>query len=430
MAEADIESLDREGRGVARVDGKAIFIEGALPFERVNYSITRRKPSYEVGRLDKVLERGGARVEALCEHFGVCGGCSLQHLEMRAQVAVKQRVLEDAFRHLGKVEPGSMLPPVYGTAWRYRHRARFTVRRVAKKGGVLVGFHERGSSYVADMRRCEVLPDKVAAQIPALRSLVESLSIRERLPQIEVAVGDRVTVLVFRILEGLSPEDEATLKAYAERSGMQVWLQPKGPETAHPFWPADAPELDYSLPEFDLRLRFLPTDFTQVNHAANRILVRRAVHMLDPRPGERIGDFFCGLGNFSLPIARLGAQVLGIEGSEGLVRRAGENARLNGLDASASFETANLFDPGQCAKYSGFDKVLIDPPRDGALELVKSFKSAGPVRIVYVSCDPATLARDAGILVHTLGYSLESAGVVNMFPHTSHVESIAAFERK
>lgn len=429
MTEVFIESLDREGRGVAHVNGKAIFIEGALPAERVSYSVLRRRPSYEIARADRILEPSGSRVTAQCEHFGVCGGCSLQHLEMRAQVAAKQRVLEDAFRHLGNVEPGRLLAPVYGNAWEYRHRARFTVRRVAKKGGVLVGFHERGSSYVVDMRNCHVLPRAIAEQIPALRVLVEKLSIRERLPQIEIAVGERVTVLVFRILEGLTPDDEFELKGYAEQSGMQVWLQPKGPETARPFWPEGGPELDYGLPEFDLRLRFLPTDFTQVNHAANRILVRRAMRLLDPRSGDRIADFFCGLGNFTLPIARLGAQVVGVEGSKGLIGRARENALANGLEAVARFESANLFEATQCASYSGYDKALIDPPRDGAMELVKSFASGGPRRIVYVSCDPATLARDAGVLVHALGYSLEAAGIVNMFPHTSHVESIALFER-
>lgn len=429
VIEAQIESLDREGRGVAHVEGKAIFVEGALPMERVGYTVLRRKPSYELARVESVIEPSVSRVQPQCVHFGVCGGCSLQHFELRAQVAAKQRVLEDAFRHVGKVEPGRLLPPVHGTGWGYRHRARLTVRHVAKKGGVLVGFHERGSSFVADMHTCEVLPPTVAAQLPELRSLVQSLSIRDRLPQIELAVGDRVTILVFRILEALTPEDEAALREYAERSGMQVWLQARGPETAQPFWPLAAPELDYALPEFQLRIGFLPTDFTQVNQAANRMLVRRAMRLLDPRPGERVADFFCGLGNFSLPIARLGAEVLGVEGSQGLIKRAEQNAHANGLGALCRFETANLFEPVACARYSGFDKVLIDPPRDGAMELVKSFATGGPRRIVYVSCDPATLARDTGVLVNAQGYVLEAAGVVNMFPHTSHVESIALFTR-
>jgi len=300
---------------------------------------------------------------------------------------------------------------------------------VAKKGGVLVGFHERGSSYVADMNHCEVLPDHVAAQIPELRSLVEKLSIRERLPQIEVAIGERVTVLVFRVLEDPTVTDSAVLAEYAERTGFHIWLQAKGPETASPFWPRNAPPLSYSLPEFDLEMRFCPTDFTQVNHAVNRILIRRALGLLDPRPEDRIGDYFCGLGNFTLPIARSGAFVLGVEGSAGLVERGRQNAALNGLTGNARFEVANLFDAEACRRYTGLDKVLIDPPRDGAAELIKSFSDRGPKRLVYVSCDPATLARDAGMLVHSVGYRLVKAGVVNMFPNTSHIESIALFDR-
>ena len=429
MAETTIESLDSEARGVSHIDGKATFIAGALPFERVSYTVTRRRPSYDLARLDDVLEASGFRVLPKCPHFGVCGGCSLQHLELNAQVAVKQRVLEEAFRRLGKVEPEHILSPIYGNQWRYRHRARFTVRRVAKKGGVLVGFHERGSSYVADMNRCEVLPESVAEQIPALRELVDRLSIRERLPQIEIAIGERVTVLVLRILMPPTAADEAILAEYAESTGFQLWLQPKGPDTAAPFWPLQMPELSYELPEFDLSMRFAPTDFTQVNHAVNRLLVRRAVELLDPRPGDRIGDYFCGLGNFTLPIARSGAQVLGVEGSGGLVERARLNAAINGLDARVRFEVANLFDAEVCRKYAGMDKVLIDPPRDGAVELIKSFSSGAPSRIVYVSCDPATLARDAGMLVHSHRYKLTSAGIVNMFPNTSHVESVAVFDR-
>ena len=429
MADTTIESLDSEARGVSHVDGKAIFIVGALPFERVSYTVTRRRPSYEVARLDAVLDESGSRVSPKCVHFGVCGGCSLQHLEPRAQVAVKQRILEEAFKRLGKVEPDHILPPIYGNQWRYRHRARFTVRRVAKKGGVLVGFHERGSSFVADMNNCEVLPDQVAGQIPALRGLVEKLSIREQLPQIEIAIGEHVTVLVFRILSDPTSEDLAILADYAKLTGFHLWSQPKGPETAAPFWSQKMPPLSYELPEFDLDMRFGPTDFTQVNHAVNRLLVRRAVGLLDPRRGEKIGDFFCGLGNFTLPIARSGAHVLGVEGSAVLVDSARRNSALNGLDANTRFEVANLFDAAACGKYSGLDKALIDPPRDGASELIKSFTYGGPKRLVYVSCDPATLARDAGMLVHSIGYRLTTAGVVNMFPNTSHVESIAVFDR-
>ena len=423
---------------MTHVEGKAIFVDGALPGEVVEYSPYRKKASYELAQLEQVLQPSASRVTPGCQWFGRCGGCSLQHFDLRAQVAAKQRILEDALWHISRLRPEHMLSPVSGPAWGYRHRARPSVRLVPKKGGVLVGFHERKSSYVADMTSCEVLPPAVSAAIPQLRELIGTLSIRDRLPQIEVAIGDRVTVMVFRVLAAPSAADEAALKAYAERSGFQFWLQPEGPDSARPFWPLDAPALDYALPEFDVRIAFAPTDFTQVNHAVNRILVRRALRMLDPQPGENIGDFFCGLGNFTLPIARSGASVYGAEGSEGLVERARGNASANGLAAYCRFDSGNLFDPATCARLLNaagtLDKVLIDPPREGATELVKALwtggpEGRGPKRIVYVSCDPATLARDAGILCQEGRYVLEAAGVVNMFPHTSHVESIALFER-
>ncbi len=429
MVQASIESLDREGRGVARVEGKALFVEGALPGERVACAVLSRKPSYEIARLESVLTASAARIVPACRHFGVCGGCSMQHLEPAAQVAIKQRVLEDALWHIGRLRAQSMLSPIHGPAWRYRHRARLSSRRVEKKNCVLVGFHERKSSFVADMDSCEVLPAELSAAIPALRELIDRLSIRSRLPQVEVAVGESVTVLVLRVLEPPSPADEELLRAYADQSGFQLWLQPGGPEEARPFWPPDAPALDYALPEFGVRIGFLPTDFTQVNHGVNRMLVRRAMRLLDPRPGERVGDFFCGLGNFSLPVARCGAAVLGIEGSAGLVGRASRNAVLNGLSSLCRFEVANLFDAATCERYAGFDKVLIDPPREGAMELVKSAAMQRVARLVYVSCNPATLARDAAVLVNAHGFRLSAAGVANMFPHTSHVESMALFER-
>ena len=429
MAVADIESLDREGRGIAHVEGKAVFVDGALPGERVEYSSYAKKPAYELAQLNRVLRPSAFRVTPRCPYFGTCGGCSLQHLDERAQVAAKQRVIEDALWHIGRVRPESMLPPIHGLPWGYRNRARLSARLVPKKGGVLVGFRERKSTYVADMRRCEILPAAVSEAIPKLRELIGSLSLRDRLPQIEVAVGEAVTVLVLRILAPLAPKDEAALKAFAEASGLQLWLQPAGPETATPFWPMDTPSLFYTLPEFGVRIAFAPTDFTQVNHAVNRVLVRRALALLDPRPGERIGDFFCGLGNFTLPIGRMGAAVTGYEGSEHLVRRARENAAANALGGACRFEAANLFDRGECSRLAAFDKALLDPPREGAVELVKSFSGREPRRLVYVACDPATLARDAGVLVHALGYELRAAGVANMFPHTSHVESLALFER-
>jgi 23S rRNA (uracil1939-C5)-methyltransferase len=433
-----IDSLDQEGRGLARVDGKAVFVEGALTGELVTITTLRRKPTWELARAESIVRASAVRVEPRCPHFGVCGGCSLQHMDAAAQVAAKQRALEDALWHLGRVRPGQVLPAIHGPAWGYRHRARLSVRDVVKKGGVLVGFHEKKSSYVADMTSCAILPPDISALLPALRRLVESLSIRDRLPQMELAVGDAATaggpaarVLVLRILAPLAPADVDALDAFAARHGVDFWLQTAGPETAAPMH-ADAQPLSYALPEFDLVYPYGPTEFTQVNASINRVLVRRAIGLLDPQPGERVADFFCGLGNFTLPIARRGADVTGVEGSAALVRRAGENAARNGLAGRARFVAANLFEatPETVEALGPLDKVLIDPPREGAIALVKALPGDGPPRrIVYVSCSPATLARDASVLVHDHGYTLAAAGVVNMFPHTAHVESIAVFDR-
>jgi 23S rRNA (uracil1939-C5)-methyltransferase len=408
-----------------------LFIEGALAGETVEITPLKRKPAYEFATVVRVVRESSQRAVPRCAHFGTCGGCSLQHLDPRAQVAAKQRVLEDNLERIGRVRPEVMLAAIQGPAWGYRYRARFSVRDVRKKGAVLVGFHEKRSSFVVDMRECHVVPPAVSRLLVPLRGLVESLSMRDRLPQIELAIGDAVTVLVFRILAPLTRGDEEALRAFADRHGVCAYLQTKGPETVVRFHPIDAPALDYVLPEFDLRFPFSPAEFTQVNHAVNRVLVRRAMAMLDPRPGERIADLFCGLGNFSLAIARRGATVVGIEGSAALVRRAQEIAAGNGLQASTRFEARNLFTvlADDIAAWGRFDKMLIDPPRDGAIDLVKSLAAPFPQRIVYVSCSPATLARDAGVLVNVHGYRLSAAGVVNMFPHTSHVESIALFDR-
>ena len=429
MTSASVESLDREGQGVARVDGKTVFIEGALPYERVRFSTLRSKRMYEFAHLEAVERESADRVAPRCPYFGACGGCTLQHVGVRAQVAAKQRTLEDALWHIGRVRPELILPAILGQAWDYRHRARFSARFVGSKGGALVGFRERHSTHVADMLGCVILPREASALLPALRQLVSALSIRERLPQIELSIGEDATVLVFRVLLPPDGADLAALRRFGEIHGVQVWLQPGGPESAIPLYPQDPAPLFYGLPEFGVRLRFLPTDFTQVNPEVNRLLVRRAIGLLDPGPGERIADFFCGLGNFTLPMGRLGAEVTGVDGNARLLVRAGQNARENLLESVCRFETANLFDANDCARLGTFDKVLLDPPRDGAVELVKSFALGKPGRIVYVSCDPGTFGRDAGVLVNALGYRMRAAGVVNMFPHTSHVESVALFER-
>lgn len=428
MPEVLVESLDREGRGVARCEGKALFIEGALPGEVVEYGSYLRKPSYELATARRILRRSAARATPRCPYYGVCGGCAMQHVDLGTQLAAKQRVLEDALWHIGRVRPDEMLPVIHGLPWHYRHRARLSARYVAKKGGALVGFRERRSSFVTDMRSCEILPVHVSALIAPLRELVGRLSIRERLPQVEVAVGDEVTVLVLRVLDSPSTADAAIIRGFADANRVQIWLQPRGPDSARPFHPAEAPPLYYVLREFGLRIYFSPTGFTQVNHAVNALLVRRAVGLLDPRPGERVLDLFCGLGNFTLPIAACGGEAIGVEGSADLVDRARANAAANGL--VAQFVVANLFDAAACAGLPRCDKMLIDPPREGAVEAIKALGAGAPTRIVYVSCDPATLARDAGVLVHVKGYRLAAAGVINMFPHTAHVESLAMFERE
>ena len=442
-----IESIDYEGRGIAHRDGKVVFIDGAITGETVRYSPYRKKENYELAQVVEVLAPAAARVTPGCKHAGMhggaCGGCSMQHVEIRTQVAAKQRVLEDNLERIGKVKPETVMRPIHGPTWGYRYRARLSVRNVHKKGSVLVGFHERKSSYVADMQSCEVLPRRISNLLLPLRALIGSLSIKEKLPQIELAVGTvagrHVDVLVLRVLEAPSAEDARLLDLFAAEHGIQFWLQSKGPDTVVYAYPsadaASAPPLAYEIPEFGIVMPFKPTDFTQVNHQINAALVGRALRLLEVQPGDRVGDFFCGLGNFTLPLATQARAVLGVEGSKPLVERAASNAQANGLAAKTSFAVANLFEvtPEQFAAWGKFDRVLIDPPREGALELVKALPPPGdtaqPKRIVYVSCNPSTLARDAAVLVHTQGYVLKSAGVVNMFPHTSHVESVAVFER-
>jgi len=429
----DIESMDLEARGVAHREGKVVFVEGALPGERVEATIVRRKPSYEKARAHRVIRASSQRVAPRCPHFGVCGGCAMQHLEERAQVAVKQRVLEDAFGHIGKLKPATVLPPMYGPTWGYRYRARLSVRLVARKGGVLVGFRERHSSYVADMTECHVMPRHVSDMLVPLRRMVESLSTPDRIPQIEVAVGDRTTALVLRHMEALTKQDLGILRAFAERWKVSWWLQPKGPDSVHLLCEEDEGLLAYTLPDFGLRMEYRPTDFTQVNPHINRSLVARAISLLDVAPDHRVADLFCGLGNFTLPLATLAREVVGIEGSSTLTDRALQGAAAHGLQDKTRFATLNLFevDLAWLRALGRFDRMLIDPPREGAEAVARALASLTdeerPGRIVYVSCNPATLARDAAIMKHKGGYVLEAAGVVNMFPHTGHVESIAVF---
>ncbi|MEO8022529.1 23S rRNA (uracil(1939)-C(5))-methyltransferase RlmD [Polaromonas sp.] len=463
-----VESLDIEAQGIAhRDDGKVVFIEGALPFEQVSASVYRKKPSFEKATLMAVLRESSQRVRPQCPHFGLhtgaCGGCKMQHLHVGAQVAVKQRVLEDNLRHIGKLKADNILRPIEGPAWGYRYRARLSVRYVRKKGEVLVGFHERKSGYVADMRECHVLPRHVSDLLLPLRALIAGMDAKETLPQIELACGDTVTAMVLRHMEALSAGDLEKLRAFAlAHPGVQWWLQSGGLETVKRL-DEGGEALSYSLPEFGVLMPFKPTDFTQVNPHINQVLVSRAQRLLNVQSHERVIDWFCGLGNFTLPLATQAREVLGIEGSEVLVARSRENYESNKASvqkgralAATKFVARNLFEmtPGMLVKDGASDKWLVDPPREGAYELFKALAAlhqqlvtgvpcddAGgqqnlqigdwtpPVRIVYVSCNPATLARDAGVLVNDAGYRCTAAGVVNMFPHTAHVESMAVFER-
>ena len=442
----EVESLDLEAQGVAHDEqGKVVFVEGALPGESVQVRVNRRKSQWEQATLAALRRESSSRVRPACPHFGLhagaCGGCKMQHLHPASQVAVKQRALEDGLWHVGKVRPELVLRPIEGPAWGYRYRARLSVRFVAKKNTVLVGFHERKSSFIADMQSCAVLPPRASALLMPLRAMVMAMQARERLPQIELAMGDQVLALVLRHLEPLSADDQQRLRDFAAAHGVQWWLQPQGPETVRRL-DDDGCELAYALPEFGITMPFQPTDFTQVNPHVNAVLVSRALRLLELGRHERVIDWFCGIGNFTLPLARGARTVLGIEGSKVLVDRAAANARRNGLAASTRFEARNLFEltAEQLAADGAADKWLVDPPREGAFALAKALAElhaapqrapgwTAPSRIVYVSCNPATLARDAGLLVHQAGYRCTAAGAVNMFPHTAHVESIAVFDR-
>ncbi len=457
-----VESLDLDAQGVAhKADGKVVFIDGALPFEQVSANINRLKNSWEQGTLTAIHKASSQRVEPGCPHFGLhtgsCGGCKMQHLHASAQVAVKQRAMEDSLWHLGKVKPEQIFRPIEGPTWGYRYRARLSVRFVRKKGAVLVGFHERKSRYVADMQVCHVLPPHVSAMLMPLRALIGSMDAVETCPQIELACGDAVTALVLRHLEPLSLADLQRLRDFASaHATVQWWLQSKGPETVQ-LLDADGVTLSYALPEFGITMPFKPTDFTQVNPHINRVLVSRALRLLDAQRTERVIDWFCGLGNFTLPIATQAGEVLGVEGSEALVARSRENyiqnkalALKNRALGATNFVARNLFEmtPEMLVGDGVADKWLVDPPREGAFALVQALADlhqqrlgstdlpltpgaaawSPPKRIVYVSCNPSTLARDAGLLVHQAGYRCSGAGAVNMFPHTAHVESMAVFD--
>ncbi|WP_456413005.1 23S rRNA (uracil(1939)-C(5))-methyltransferase RlmD [Thiolapillus sp.] len=425
--EAQIASLSHDGRGVARIDGKATFIHGALPDERVLFRYTGKRKSHDEGEVVAVLEASEQRVTPECAHFGLCGGCSLQHLRAAAQIQYKQQTLLDAFSRIGKIMPEEILPPLTNkTPWGYRRKARLGVKQVLKKGRVLVGFRERNASFVADMDSCEVLHPKIGRALGELSTLIGSLSIAARIPQIEVAMDDLRCVLIFRLLEPLTHADGEKLREFARHHDFIIYLQEGGPDTVKPL--DEEADLHYALPEFGLELYFQPTDFTQVNTGINRQMVGRVIDLLALEKQDQVLDLFCGVGNFTLPMATRAGRVTGVEGAEELVGRARDNARRNRLD-NVSFHAANLYESLEHEPWlrQQFNKVLLDPPRSGAWEVLGHLPRMGAERIAYVSCYPGTLARDAAELVNKLGYRLVSAGVMDMFPHTAHVESVALF---
>ncbi|WP_347260232.1 23S rRNA (uracil(1939)-C(5))-methyltransferase RlmD [Rudaea sp.] len=427
--ETDITDLSHDGRGVAHIAGKAVFVAGALAGERVRLRDLRRHRHYDEAAVEEVLRASPDRVAPRCKHFGVCGGCVLQHLDPAAQIAAKQRVLLENFERIGKVQPSAILPALSDSPWGYRRKARLSAKFVEKKRRMLVGFRETNGRYVADIERCEVLHPAVGERIAALTAMLESLDGKREIAQIEIAAGDNLIALVFRHLKPLSEADTRALIAFGQANDLAIFLQPGGIDSVAPLWPAGA-QLNFELPAYDVTLDFRPLDFIQVNGGMNRRMIDHALALLAPRPDDRVLDLFCGLGNFTLPLARRSAQVTGVEGEAGLVQRARDNAAKNGI-ANATFHSADLTADQRATAWAraDYELMLLDPPRSGADALLDYLPRKTTRRVVYVSCHPASLARDAGILVDRHGFGLKSAGVMDMFPHTAHVESIALFER-
>ncbi len=425
---ATVENLTHDGRGVARIDDKTVFIDGALPQEEVLFRYTRIRSNYDEGTVVEVLAASPSRVTPACEFFDVCGGCSLQHLDPAEQLRIKQSMLLENLNRIGKVQTEEVLPPLTGPIWGYRQKARLGVRYVHKKERVLVGFREKHSAFLADMHSCKILNPLIGEQLDDMANTIRQLNCYKQIAQVEVAVGDEGVALIFRNLVELSEADKQVLIAFGQRHEFQIYLQPKGPDTVTLIWPKTA-GLSYRIPDYDITLAFRPNDFTQVNTAINQAMVTRALELLQLQPTDLVLELFCGLGNFSLPLARHVKQVVAVEGDGALIERARENARHNAID-NVEYHVANLMEVVTGLPWLHkclYDKVLLDPPRSGALEVLPTIADLGVSRIVYVSCNPATLARDAGILVNDYSYKLVKAGVMDMFPHTTHVESIALF---
>jgi 23S rRNA (uracil1939-C5)-methyltransferase len=429
IQEADIVDLAHDGRGVARVDGKTVFVDGALPGERVRFRVMKRRRQLDEAGLVEVLNPSPDRVVPACAHFGLCGGCALQHLSAAAQIAAKERQLLDNLQRIGRVQPQRVLAPLRGPEWAYRRRARLGVKYVHKKGRVLAGFREREKPYIADLQRCEVLLEPFADLPRQLAAMVETLGIREKIPQVEVSAGDAAAALVVRVLEDPGAADLEKIAAFGARLGVQIFLQRGGLDTVRPLLAEPAPPLSYAVDGGCVNIEFGPVDFIQVNRQVNASMVAAAVDLLQPGPGDSVLDLFCGLGNFTLPLARRALRAVGVEGDSTLIAKARANAARNGI-GNAGFSVENLFEPAQFGPWANerYDLLLLDPPRAGAVELLPRMEHWRPRRVVYISCHPGSLARDAEILVHTQGFKLTCAGVMDMFPHTTHVESIAVFE--
>ncbi len=429
---ADITGISAEGRGIAHVDKRPVFVAQALQGERVNFKYSRITEKFAEARALEVLQNASPdRVAARCTVFGVCGGCSLQHMSAMAQITLKQNTLLQHLEHMGKVRPLETLPPLLGPVWQYRHKARLGVRYVSKKDCVLVGFRQSNSSFITETTRCEILHASVGDIIEPLAQCINTLEQREQIPQIEVAVGDTQTALVFRHMAPLDQSDKNILIDFCKQHELTAWLQAGKPDALEALWPENPEPLYYALPEFDVRIEFEPADFTQINTDINQSMVSRVIELLQLESDHQVLDLFCGLGNFSLPLARRCARVIAVEGSQEMVEKARQNALRNSID-NVEYIHANLYDETMFAApwmKQKYDRILLDPPRSGAKEILPMLKNTKASRIVYVSCHPATLARDAGVLVNELGYKLVSAGVMDMFPHTAHVESIAVFEK-
>lgn len=430
---AQVEKFSHDGRGIARIDGKTTFIDGALPNETVTFRYTRKKSDFDEGALLTVVTPSVHRVEPHCPHYSRCGGCSLQHLDGVAQIHEKQTLLLDILSRVGHCEPDEILEPLTSALWHYRNKARLSVRYVEKKQSTLIGFREKNNPrYITEINQCPVLNARVDAEIDRLRQLIDGLDDPHCIAQIEVAAGDDDVALIFRHLSALSLHDEENIRQFARVAQFTIFLQPAGPDSVSLFYPLDAGSLlTYRLPDYAIQFKFHPTDFTQVNAALNQRMVTHAINLLSLEPQDVVLDLFCGLGNFSLPMAKFCLNVVGVEGSQTMVERARMNAEANGITNTA-FLCANLDDEQALLGFSSqaFDKILLDPPRTGAMAIVKQIDKINPRRIVYVSCNPATLARDADILVNQHGFRMMAAGVMDMFPHTSHVESIALFVKE